>query len=578
MTQISGAQLLIRFLEGRGVTTIAGIPGGAALPIYDALHGSSITHILARHEQGAGFIAQGMARATGVPAVTLATSGPGATNLVTAVADAYADSIPLLAITGQVPQHLIGTDAFQEVDACHLFEKITRKSFFARSAEELYEILPKAWLLMTQGRPGPVHVDIPKDVQLQKVEFRPFRFIAPSAHTADAAAIELAARMIGASERPVFYIGGGIIASGAAEVVTTLARDQGIPVVSSVMGLGAFPAKDELFLGMLGMHAAPYTNYIMHEADLLIAVGVRFDDRATGKLEKFCPGARVIHIDIDARELGKLRQPQLAIEADARVALKGLALALPAPRVRSAWLQRIAELRAAHPHEETADDNAAIAFMQLLDRSRSLDDFITTDVGQHQMWAAQYLQFDRPRRWLTSGGLGTMGFGLPAAIGASLATGQRSICISGDGSVMMNLQELQTLAELALPVKIIILDNGHLGLVRQQQTLFFDKRLSASAFLQPTGFTAIAAAFGLPAMTVDATDSAGLQAFLAMPGPGVAHVPIRAADKVLPMVAPGAGNLEMILRDPERQRTAETNRVAGAKPLDGAALVSTVRP
>ncbi|MFZ5628715.1 MAG: biosynthetic-type acetolactate synthase large subunit [Spirochaetota bacterium] len=577
MTQISGAELLIRFLEERGVTTIAGVPGGAALPLYDALYGSSITHILARHEQGAGFIAQGMARATGFPGVTLATSGPGATNLVTAVADAYADSIPLLAITGQVPQHLIGTDAFQEVDACHLFQKITRKSFFVRAASELYDILPEAWRLLTQGRPGPVHIDIPKDVQLQLTDLHPFRIPAQVAHHTDAAAIAHAARMIEASERPVLYIGGGVIASGAAPLVTKIAREQRIPVVSSLMGLGAYPAGDELFLGMLGMHAAPYTNHIMHAADLLIAVGVRFDDRATGKLERFCPDAQVIHIDIDARELGKLRKPQLAIEADAGAALTALSHALSQGRTRTHWLETIARLRGNHPHEETAAGNAAIAFMELLDRARAADDFITTDVGQHQMWAAQYLQFDKPRQWLTSGGLGTMGFGLPAAIGAALATGQRAICISGDGSVMMNLQELQTLAELALPVKLVIIDNGHLGLVRQQQTLFFGKRLSASTFLQPTGFTALAHAFGIPAATIAPGDRHGLQAFLALEGPGVLHVPVRPEDKVLPMVAPGAGNLEMILRDPERTQAGEVTRITGAKPLDGAGLVSIVR-
>ena len=553
MSQISGAELLIQFLEARGITTMAGVPGGAALPLYDALHKSRITHILARHEQGAGFIAQGMARATGIPAVTIATSGPGATNLVTAVADAYADSIPLLAITGQVPQHLIGTDAFQEVDACALFRKITRKSFFVRSAHELYAILPEAWSLLTDGRPGPVHIDIPKDVQNQKVDLQRFCFTARNEPFPDARLISAAAAMIDQSERPLFYIGGGIMAAGAAATLTRIAREQKIPVVSSLMGLGAYPADDELFLGMLGMHAAPYTNHIMHEADLLIAVGVRFDDRATGKLEKFCPAAKVIHIDIDARELGKLRMPQIAIHADAETALTALEAALPPMHERSDWHQDIAAMKEEHPHLPADDTCSAIHLMQMLDAALSRDDIITTDVGQHQMWAAQHLRFMEPRRFLTSGGLGTMGFGLPAAIGASLATGKRVVCITGDGSLMMNLQELATLAELGLPVKIIVLDNRNLGLVRQQQNLFFGGRLSACEFARPTDFMAIAAAFGIETAAMDFHSTGAIESFLSSPGPGLLHVPIAEDEKVFPMVAPGAGNLDMIQSEKSKQ-------------------------
>jgi acetolactate synthase I/II/III large subunit len=318
MKQIKGAEILIHFLEAKAVRFVAGVPGGAALPLYDALHGSRLKHILARHEQGAGFIAQGMARTTGFPGVTFTTSGPGATNLLTAVADACADSIPLLAVTGQVPRHIIGTDAFQEVDACALFRKITRRSFFVESAEDLYEILPEAWRLMTTGRPGPVHIDIPKDVQTQLVDYRAFAQRTSERIKVSEQDIAAAAAMIQKSARPILYIGGGIVHAGASPQLAHLAEWHQIPVVSTLMGLGAFPADNELFLGMLGMHAAPYTNMAMHEADLLIAVGVRFDDRATGKLEKFCPNAEVIHIDIDARELGKLRTPQLAIRKNSR--------------------------------------------------------------------------------------------------------------------------------------------------------------------------------------------------------------------------------------------------------------------
>lgn len=553
MTQISGAALLIKFLEHRGVTTIAGVPGGAALPLYDALHGSSIAHVLARHEQGAGFIAQGIARATGFPGVTLATSGPGATNLVTAVADAYADSIPLLAITGQVPQSLIGTDAFQEVDACALFRKITRKSYFVREAAELYDILPEAWQIMTSGRPGPVHIDIPKDVQNQKVDLLRFSKIAPKQFLPVSDKIQAAAQMIQTSRRPLLYVGGGVVHSAAAADLTHFARTHRIPVVSSLMGLGAFPAGDELFLGMLGMHAAPYTNVIMHEADLLIAVGVRFDDRATGKLSEFCPDAAVIHIDIDARELGKLRRPELAILADARSALAALFAALENPTERHDWHLQIEALRSAHPLPVMNDERlTAITFMQELDRNLTSDDIVTTDVGQHQMWAAQFLHFDTPRRWLTSGGLGTMGFGLPAAIGAALAEGdKRIICITGDGSLLMNIQEFATLAEQGLNVKIIVLDNGHLGLVRQQQNLFFAGRYSACEFTNAVDFKRVASAFGIAAAVYDEANPDSLSGFLSAEGSGLLHVRIAATEKVLPMVAPGEGNLQMIVTDAE---------------------------
>ena len=553
MRQISGAELLIKFLEDMGVRTIAGVPGGAALPLYDALHGSSIRHILARHEQGAGFIAQGIARATGFPGVTLATSGPGATNLVTAVADAYADSVPLLAITGQVPQHLIGTDAFQEVDACQLFRKITRRSFFVRSADELYAILPEAWGILTSGRPGPVHIDIPKDVQNQKVDLKPFRILSPDKNLIDREKIAAAVAMIAESERPLLYIGGGIVHADASAELCRFATEKQIPVVSSLMGLGAFDAHDTLHLGMLGMHAAPYTNKIMHEADLLIAIGVRFDDRATGKLSEFCPGSKVIHIDIDARELGKLRTPQLAICGDAKLALGDLSIFSEHPPDRSGWLERCADLRAEFPLPLQGEAHSALQFMHELGALLQPSDVVTTDVGQHQMWAAQLLRFCEPRRWLTSGGLGTMGFGVPAAIGAALAQPEegRTICITGDGSLLMNIQEFATLAELGLPVKIILLDNGHLGLVRQQQQLFFAGRFSACEFASAVDFVSIARSFGLRAHCHDFSEPDSLTDFLAGDGPALLHVRIRAEDKVLPMVAPGAGNLQMIVEDEE---------------------------
>jgi acetolactate synthase-1/2/3 large subunit len=554
--RISGADLLVRLLERQGVTTVAGIPGGAVLPLYDALaRAGTIRHVLARHEQGAGFIAQGMARATGRPGVCIASSGPGATNLITAIADAKLDSIPLVAITGQVPRALLGTDAFQEVDTFGLSLPVTKHNFLVRSARDLLRVVPKAFNIAASGRPGPVLIDIPKDVQTELVDVA--EWPAPGAPDAAPDAsddeIERAAGMIEGAERPILYLGGGVVAAGGAPAALALAERSSLPTVMTLMGLGSMPADHPLALGMLGMHGAPYTNHALDECDLLIAVGARFDDRATGKLAEFCPRASVIHADIDAAELQKLRAAQLAIAADARGVLERLSARVRA-RSRAAWLARIRTLKRRHPLAMPRLDSLRSPYGLVHAVASALDDeaLVTTDVGQHQMWVAQAYPLRRPRQWLTSGGLGTMGFGLPAAIGAALASPERTVvCFSGDGSILMNLQEFATAAEQNANVKVVLMNNRSLGLVYQQQTLFYGRRTFASEYAHVPDFVALMRGFGVAAVDLErASDPRrALTAALRARGPYLIHAPIATAEQVLPMVPPGAANTEMIVSD-----------------------------
>jgi len=554
--RLNGAQVLVRLLERQGVRMIAGIPGGAILPFYDALsHSTRIAHVLARHEQGAGFIAQGWARATGEAAVCAASSGPGATNLVTALADANLDSIPLVAITAQVPRALIGTDAFQEVDTCAIAMPVTKQSFFVDSTAKLLEIVPLAFQVALSGRPGPVLIDIPKDVLAEAMEVAAWpqpgcRQLPPVALPEQLAR---AAAMIEAAERPILYLGGGIVHSGASAQAVALAEKCNLPTTMTLMALGAMPTAHPLSLGMLGMHAARYTNLALHECDLLIAVGARFDDRATGKVQAFCPDARIIHIDIDPGELNKIKTATLGITADARPTLEAL---LPRLRVqrRDTWLTRINHLKRDFPLQLPGVDDVRehYGLVHAVARCLDRDAIIATDVGQHQMWVAQACPLDRPRHWLTSGGLGTMGFGMPAAIGAALARPDSTVvCFTGDGSLLMNIQELATAAECNANVKIIVMNNRSLGLVHQQQTLFYGQRIFASKFARSPDFCALAKAFGLRALDLDAQEDpqAALARELAAPGPALLHISIDVKQHVYPMVAPGASNCDMIVAD-----------------------------
>ncbi len=551
--KMTGADLIIRLLERQGIRLIAGIPGGANLPLYDALaRRPVIHHILARHEQGAGFIAQGLARVTGQPAVCFATSGPGATNILTAIADARMDSIPLVCISGQVPQALMGTDAFQEVDVIGMSKPVTKYNHLVRSAEELLQVIPEAFRIASSGRPGPVWIDIPKDIQNSTVEFDEWPNIGIPAPriAADDNLLQMAASMIEESERPILYLGGGVIHSDAAEEARTLMEKSQLPTVSTLMALGAIPSDHPLSLGMLGMHAAAYTNMALEECDLLIAIGARFDDRATGKVSEFCPNAKVIHIDIDARELGKIRKPTLGIRADIQCALQSLLPRLQQRR-RTQWNQCIQTLRREHPlHTPGAEDpSTPYGLIQAIARHAGRDAIISTDVGQHQMWTAQAFPFIRPRQWLTSGGAGTMGFGVPAALGAALSHPEQAVvCITGDGSFLMNNQEIITAVEEGADLKIVLFNNQSLGLVHQQQSLFYGKRYMASRFQHNPDYVMMAESMGMRA--IDLKDAADPDALLAeafsTPGPVLIHAPIATDEKVFPMVPPGGANREMV--------------------------------
>ncbi|WP_447741848.1 acetolactate synthase large subunit [Enterobacter asburiae] len=550
-TRFTGAQLIVHLLERQGITTVAGIPGGTVLPLYDALSQSThIRHVLARHEQGAGFIAQGMARTQGKPAVCMACSGPGATNLVTAIADARLDSIPLICITGQVPSSMIGTDAFQEVDTYGISIPITKHNYLVRDISELPQVISDAFRIAQSGRPGPVWIDIPKDVQTAEIEIDvlPEPGDRAPAPEFSAESVRDAAAMINAAKRPVLYLGGGAI--NAADEIRQFAEKANLPTTMTLMALGMLPKVHPLSLGMLGMHGARSTNYILQEADLLIVMGARFDDRAIGKTEQFCPNAKIIHVDIDRAELGKIKQPHVAIQGDVAEVLAQLIPQTDAAE-RADWRQLVADLQREFPGAIPTEGDPLSHYGLINAVAACVDDsaIITTDVGQHQMWTAQAYPLNRPRQWLTSGGLGTMGFGLPAAVGAALANPDRKvICFSGDGSLMMNIQEMATAAENQLDVKIILMNNEALGLVHQQQSLFYKQGVFAATYPGMINFMQIAAGFGLHTCDLNAEEDAhaALQAAISRPGPALIHVRIDPEQKVYPMVPPGAANTEMV--------------------------------
>lgn len=550
-TRFTGAQLIVHLLERQGISIVSGIPGGTVLPLYDALSQSTqIRHVLARHEQGAGFIAQGMARTQGKPAVCMACSGPGATNLVTAIADARLDSIPLICITGQVPSSMIGTDAFQEVDTYGISIPITKHNYLVRDIADLPQVIADAFRIAQSGRPGPVWIDIPKDVQTAELDIESFPEPGDRAPAPEfsAQSVQDAAAMINAAKRPVLYLGGGAI--NAAEQVREFAEKANLPTTMTLMALGMLPKAHPLSLGMLGMHGARSTNFILQESDLLIVLGARFDDRAIGKTEQFCPNAKIIHVDIDRAELGKIKQPHVAIQGDV-----GGVLAQLIPQTHATdnteWRDLVAQLQQEFPSAIPTEGDPLSHYGLINAVASCVDDsaIITTDVGQHQMWTAQAYPLNRPRQWLTSGGLGTMGFGLPAAVGAALANPDRKvICFSGDGSLMMNIQEMATAAENQLDVKIILMNNEALGLVHQQQSLFYKQGVFAATYPGTINFMQIAAGFGLHTCDLNAEEDAqaALQAAISRPGPALIHVRIDPEQKVYPMVPPGAANTEMV--------------------------------
>ena len=567
----NGAEIVIKLLENQGVEYISGIPGGFNLPIYDALYKSKIKHILARHEQGAGFIAQGISRTTDTAGVCFATSGPGATNLLTAIADAKLDSIPLVAITGQVPLSAIGTDAFQEVDAYGLTIPITKHNFLVRNIHDLFTIIPEAFRIALEGRPGPVLVDIPKNIQTQVIELETFPNSAYSQSNRSEtenyddtinndninkcnkkifkrSTLECMAELINNSHRPIIYAGGGVIRANASKELCEFAKKNSLPVTLSLMGLGAFPSDDILNLGMLGMHGAPYTNYLMNEADLILAFGIRFDDRATGNIQKFCPNASIIHVDIDPSEINKVKNSNLSMVADIKEFLKEM-IPLINNKTRLSWIKRVGCFKEKYPLPSYENPLHPANIIPYIASKVPSDTIISTDVGEHQMWTAQRYPFKKPKTLLTSGGLGTMGFGLPVAIGASLVNTDKTIlCFSGDGSILMNIQELATLADFNLNVKVIILTNHHLGLVRQQQNLFYNEHYIASQFISNPDFATIAKGFGINSCDL-ATENDPLKKLdeiLSKSGPWVINIPIEECENVLPMVAPGKSNLEMI--------------------------------
>ncbi len=541
----SGAEILIKLLEDFGINIIAGIPGGANLPIYDALANSAIKHVLVRHEQSAGFLAQGMSRSTGKPAVCFATSGPGATNIITAIADAKLDSVPIIIITGQVSSSLIGTDAFQEVDTYGMTIPITKHNFLVKDTKDLLQIIPQAFNIAMSGRPGPVLIDIPKDVQLKKIEVNnwPQIELKKEKTKTDDNQLLKAVKLINESKKPLIFIGGGMLWAESSGMVEILSTKINAPISSTLMGLGIVSCEHTNFLGMVGMHADKFTNKMFREADLIIALGVRFDDRATGKVEDFCPNAKVIHIDVEEAEISKIRKADLGIQSCAGDFLKNLIL-LVNNRDADNWIEQVWNKK---KNILKSNKFGPAEFISSLGKITDEDTIITTDVGQHQMWTAQKFPFRKARTFLTSGGLGTMGFGLPAAMGAALANPDKKIvCISGDGSILMNIQELATLCEENLNVKIIIFNNGHLGLVRQQQELFYNKNYIASQFKRNPDFIKIAKGFGISAIRINCQkkDMKKLKKILALKKPMLIDMKINPNENVYPMVIPGKGNHE----------------------------------
>ena len=564
---MSGAEMVVRALVDQGVTDLFGYPGGAVLPIYDALfHEPRLKHILVRHEQGATHAAEGYARSTGRPGVVLVTSGPGATNAVTGIMDALADSIPMVVLCGQVPTHLIGTDAFQECDTVGITRPCTKHNYLVKDVADLPHVLHEAFKIATTGRPGPVVVDIPKDVQ-----FATGLYVRPEAARAshnyrprlegDPAKIAEAAALIAGAKRPILYTGGGVINSGprASQLLRELAALTHAPVTSTLMGLGAFPASDPAWLGMVGMHGAYEANHAMHDCDVMVAIGARFDDRVTGRLDAFSPGSKRIHIDIDPSSIGKIVRTDIGIVGDVAHVLEQLIASWKRQRLApntaalKDWQARIDAWRArrgfAYRRSETLI-KPQHALERLYDLTRGRDLYITTEVGQHQMWAAQFFHFEEPNRWMTSGGLGTMGYGLPAAVGVQVAHPHSLVIdIAGDASVQMTMQELSTAIQYDLPIKVFILNNQWMGMVRQWQELLHGERYSHSYSDSLPDFVKLAEAYGALGLRADHPDEldAKIQAMIQHTGPVLFDCRVENAENCFPMIPSGKAHNEMLL-------------------------------
>jgi acetolactate synthase I/II/III large subunit len=574
----TGAYALMDSLRRHGVKHIFGYPGGAILPIYDEMYRSEregwVKHILVRHEQGAAHAADGYARATGQAGVCFATSGPGATNLVTGIATAQMDSIPLIVVTGQVSRAAIGTDAFQETDIYGITLPIVKHSYVVRDPRHMAQIVAEAFYIATTGRPGPVLIDVPKDVGLEEFNYIPVEpgNVRPAGYRptvkGDTRQIDRAVKAIAVAKQPLLYVGGGTITSGAHAEIRQIAERFAIPVTTTLMGKGAIDENHALSLGMLGMHGTAYANWAVTDCDLLIAVGVRFDDRVTGKLDEFACNAKVIHVDIDPAEVGKNRIPEIPIVGDVKQVLRDMLARASELDINGnsettrLWRETIAEWREDNPLEVPVYEGKISPQQAIAECNKQAPNaYYTTDVGQHQMWSAQFLNTG-PRRWISSAGLGTMGFGVPAAMGAQMALPDDTvICISGDASFQMNLQELGTLAHYGLKVKVVIINNGWQGMVRQWQEAFYNENYSSSE-MEPSmpDFDKLAAAYGIKGMTISQPQelSGAVAEMLAHPGPVVLNVEVKRNENCYPMVAPNKANHQMIgLKNPKRGKVAQ---------------------
>ncbi len=552
---------IMECLKAEGVDVVFGLPGGANLPTYDAFVDGGIRHVLVRHEAGGGHAAEGYAKATGKVGVAFATSGPGATNVVTPIVDAMMDSVPTVFITGQVRTDLIGTDGFQETDTLGITMPVVKHSFQIRDPREIPRAIHEAFYLARSGRPGPVVVDIPQDLSRADIDYQPITDLHLPGYqpTTDGNTkqIRQAAKAMASARRPVIYAGGGVINANAAAELTEFATTDRFPVTCTLMGLGGFPAPHPQWLGMLGMHGTRAANYAMDEADLICCVGARFDDRITGKLSEFAPHAKFIHIDVDPAEISKNIPAHIPIVGDCKNVLTKLikeyrSLEATDPARMDEWWSRIEKWRADHPlkYDDSSDGEIKPQYMvQALYEATGGDAIVCSDVGQHQMWAAQYYHFNQPRRWINSGGLGTMGFGLPAAMGAQVGCPDATvICISGDGSIQMNMQELATCAQNEIPVKVFIMNNGYLGMVRQWQELFWDNRYSHVDMGQFPDFVKVAEAYGATGIRLreKATLVDDMKAALATPGPVMVDVRVTREENTYPMIAPGQPARDMV--------------------------------